>query len=784
MEGKYLNKLEYPKIIELLAECTAFSLSREMAENLEPYKTLQKANNVLKETEEGVNLLRLYPVFSVGSVKDIKEELRRVELGGTLNIKELIDIYDTCRSSRQIKAFFDNTKEDFPNFKRATLDLSYFKTIESALDKAITKENTIADTASENLYRIRGKINIQSNRVKERLDNFLHSPHSSKYLQEPIVTLRNDRYVVPIKQEFRNQVQGIVHDTSSSGATLFIEPLSVLEANNELAKLRLEEEEEINAILRALTSVIAGFSEELKISLDTITYIDFIIAKAKLAGQMNAELPKLNDKGNINLKAARHPLIKGDVVPIDITLSNRIRTMVITGPNTGGKTVTLKTLGLLTLMSQSGLYIPAEYGSDVAIYEEVFADIGDEQSIEQSLSTFSAHMKNIVHILEKADSRSLVLMDELGSGTDPAEGAALAMSILEYLNNFAVKVVATTHYSELKSFAYNRAGFINASVEFDIETLSPTYRLLMGVPGRSNAFEIASKLGLNDVIINRASTFMNIDELQAAELIANLEMDKKVAEKTRAEVEELQKNLNIEKQKLKDLEVEFHNKEVEILRKAHIEAAALVSEAKKKSEELYQELKVHLKDAAKEGREVQKARQKMKQMEAELQKNIPQEKFAGVELKSVLPGEKVFLPKYNQYGTVLARPDNGGNIQVQVGIMKMTVDISELRIAENPKEKKDFRKSSGVGIEKSRTIKTEVDVRGKNAEEAMEIIDKYLDDAFLANLPQVRIIHGKGTGALRAALTPYFKKHRLVKTSRLGDYHEGGIGCTVLELKG
>ncbi len=781
--NKYWQKLEYQKIIVKLRHYCSFPLSQEMAETLEPKNAQEKAVAALAETTEAKEILRLYPTYSIGGVRDIREALKRAKLGGVLDISELVKVADTCRASRQNKGFYSQLKGQYPTLMGLSKNLGLFKTIETAMEKAITPENTIADTASDRLYSIRKRMGVHQNRIQERLDNFIKNPNTAKFLQDPIVTIRGDRYVVPVKQEYRASVAGVVHDTSSSGATLFIEPMGVMDANNELQKLKIEEADEINAILRALSSVVAGFQDELESTLYTLAKIDFIIAKGQLSNEMDASECKINGNGVIHLKKARHPLIVGNVVPIDVSLNQKLQCMVITGPNTGGKTVTLKTIGLLTLMGLSGLHIPAEHGSELSFFSHLFADIGDEQSIEQSLSTFSAHMVNIVSILKQADQQSLVLMDELGSGTDPTEGAALAMSILEHLFRNKVKVVATTHYSELKSFAYNKEGFINASVEFDVETLKPTYRLIMGVPGKSNAFEISRKLGLPNSIIERANSFLSADEQQVADLITNLEENSLRAEEERHEADLLLAKIVEQERQMKIKETELHNKEAEIIRKAHLQAAEIIKKTRAEGESLYQDMKEQLKQAGVASQDVQKTRQKMKRLQEKLHDQLPEDQYLGTAPKQVEVGQKVEIPKLRQRGIVLSLPDDKQDVLVQIGIMKVAVKLADLRIDKNMDEKEKTVGTNRVRMEKAKTISPEIDLRGMMVDEAMEALDKYLDDAFLANTKQVRIIHGKGTGALRAGLTPYLQKHRLVAKTRIGDYNEGGIGVTVVELK-
>lgn len=781
--AKYREKLEFPKIIARLAEYAAFEPSRELLLAITPKATAAEAGRAIDETTEAVELLRLYPLFSTGSCRDIREALRLLELGGVLNVEQLLAVADDCRASRQTKEFFSHIKGHFPQLIEQAKRLGVFKTLEAAVEKAVSADGQIADGASERLANIRHRIRMYERQIQERLDNFVKNPNTAKFLQEPIVTLRGGRFVVPVKQEYRGSVAGAVHDVSSSGATLFVEPLAVMQANNELARLHLEEEEEINAVLRALSAVAAGFREELEHSMWGLARLDFALCKAKLSQDMQAAPCALNSAGLIHLKQARHPLIAEGVVPIDLKLEPKLRVMVITGPNTGGKTVALKTAGLLALMALSGLHIPAEMGSTLAFYQHIYADIGDEQSIEQSLSTFSAHMSNIVQILAGADETSLVLLDELGSGTDPTEGAALAMSILEHLHAVNAKTLATTHYSELKSFAYNKAGYINASVEFNVETLRPTYRLLMGIPGKSNAFQIAEKLGLSAAIIERANGFLTADEQQVAELISGLEENKLQAEQASREAD-LRLAEIVERQRLlKNQEIELANKEAEIIAKARLQAAEIVKESRREAEELYQQMKQELKASGVHNKEVQAARSKMQKLQERLQTNLPQKQYQGEALTEVEIGQTVEVPKLRQSGIVCTLPDDKGELQVQIGVMKVGVKLADLRINKQQQKRERTVYTRQLMQTKARHISPEIDLHGLTVEEAIYELDKYLDDAFLANLHQVRVIHGRGTGALKAGVIPYLREHRLVASIEEAPFNEGGFGVTIVNLK-
>ena len=781
--AKYRDKLEFPKIIARLADYAAFEPSRELLQALVPRQTEAEAARAIAETTEGTEILRLHPLFSVGGCRDIREALRLLELGGVLDAEQLLAVADDCRAFRRTKEFFSHIKGHFPQLTDKSKRLGVFKTIETAVEKAITPDAQIADAASDRLANIRHRIRMYERQIQERLDNFVKNPNTAKFLQEPIITLRGGRFVVPVKQEYRSSVAGAVHDVSSSGATLFVEPLAVMQANNELARLHLEEAEEINAVLRALSAVAAGFREDLEHSMWALAHIDFVLCKAKLGVDMHAEACRLNSAGLINLKQARHPLIGEGVVPIDVKLEPDLRVMVITGPNTGGKTVALKTVGLLALMAFAGLHIPAENGSTISFYRNIYADIGDEQSIEQSLSTFSAHMGNIVQILSGAGDDSLVLLDELGSGTDPTEGAALAMSILEHLHGINAKTLATTHYSELKSFAYNKNGFINASVEFDVETLRPTYRLLMGIPGKSNAFRIADKLGLAADIIERANSFLTADEQQVADLISGLEESKLQAEQAVREADLRLAEVVEQQRQLKNKEVELANRETDIIARAHTQAAEIVKESRSRAEELYQQMKQELKAAGVHSKEVHAARSKMQKLQEGLQNNIPQKQYQGEALTKVEIGQTVEVPKLRQSGTVCSLPDAKGELQVQIGVMKVNVNMADLRINKQRQKQERTVYTRRLMQNKARTISTEIDLHGLTVEEAIYELDKYLDDAFLANLHQVRVIHGRGSGALKAGVIPYLQGHRLVAGIEPAPFNEGGIGATIVNLK-
>ena len=785
MNEKTFKKLEYDKIIAKLSGYVSFACGRELANALLPADSIAEVEKRLEETDEAATILRLYPTFTLGGVRDIREALHHVEIGGILDIEALINIADTCRAARMTRTFFNEIKGSYPHVGGLGKNLTIIKSIESAVEKTVAPDGSIADTASDKLYQLRKKKKVINERVKERLDGLIKNPNTQKYLQEAIVTIRDNRYVVPVRQEYRAQVPGIVHDISSSGASVFIEPMFVMELNNELQKLAREEEEEIQAILRALTMMVSSFRSELQDNLRRLSRLDFIFAKARYSYEINGVSPKINGKGQINLLSARHPLIAASqVVPINVKITKDLSAMVITGPNTGGKTVTLKTIGLLTLMGLAGLHIPAEIGSEICFFEKVFADIGDEQSIEQSLSTFSSHMVNIVDILEQVDDTSLILLDELGAGTDPTEGAALAMAILDYLKRMGAKIVATTHYSELKAFAYNNPGFINASVEFDVVSLQPTYRLMMGVPGKSNAFEIARRLGMTDAIIEEASGFLTTEDAQVADLLANLEdLRQKTAEENEAAArlkEEIKRRENELEREAQKIRIEA----AEELRKANKKSREIVEDTKARSEKLYQEMKQKMEEEKAAEKTWQESKRKLKSWEDELREKEPERIYEGKAPESVQAGDRVYIPRLKQHGFVLNKPDKNKEVPLQVGILKMSLKLEELRPANEDDKEKELLKKRGGGIqrEKVERIQNEVHLRGLESVEAIEILDKYLDDAFVAGLKTVRIVHGKGTGVLRKEVANYLSKHRLVKSFRMGDYYEGGMGVTIAEL--
>ena len=790
MDERSLKKLEYDVITGRLAEYCSFAVSREYAEKLQPANDSYQAELLLAETTEAAEILRLNPLFSLGGLWDIRSSLRTLDIGGVLEPEALVNLASMCRAARLTKGFFSELKGSYPIVQGLGKSLTVLKTVESAVDKAIGPDLTINDNASERLAGLRRKYKERSERIKERLDSLIKNPNTAKFLQDPIVTIRDGRYVVPVRQEYRGQISGVAHDMSSSGATVFIEPLAVLELNNELALLRQSEEEEIAAILRALSAVALGFMDELQANLTLLARLDFIFAKGKLSMEMDGCAPRLNDKGLFKLVRARHPLIPAaKVVPIDVRLDKEVSAMIITGPNTGGKTVTLKTVGLLTVMACSGLHIPAEPGSEVGCYDAVWADIGDEQSIEQSLSTFSSHMRNIVEILAHADERSLVLLDELGAGTDPTEGAALAIAILEHLRECGAHTVATTHYSELKAFAFNTPGFINASMEFDVATLSPTYRLIMGTPGKSNAFEISRRLGLPDKIIAAAEEGLSQEDMAVSAMLANLEDTRREIAAQQANIDRAEAYARSKEDYLRRQEEKLEEQRAGIIRKANLEAQKIINDTRARTKQVLKEQERAMEEKKNAQRTWQEAQKKLKNWQEQLEEDIPEPVYEGKAPEKLRLGDHVHLPKLNQDGYVAAEPDADGDVFVQVGVLKMKVKLAEIRLItdEQPKSKKRGRENavhigSSIALKKAASIDPVLDLHGMDKMEALPILEKYIDDAFIAGLRTVEINHGRGTGVLRKFVQQYLRENKLVKSYRTADGFDGGLGVTVVEL--
>lgn len=782
MNVRGLKILEFPKVMYMLEAKAQTGLGKELCQNLMPINDLTLVEKLQQETREAMEVLRLKGGFSLGGVRDIRPHLKRLSLGGELTAEQLLEISSTIYGGRNVKRFITKINEEnsLPILYSHVEEIKDLKHIEDKINSCINDYGEIVDSASSELRTIRNNIKTLESRVKEKLEQIIRNSNNQKALQDQIITIRNGRYAIPVKQEYRTLFGGIVHDQSASGATLFIEPEVVVQINNQLKEHILKEEKEIERILRNLSNVVREEVEALTIIIEHLGIIDFIQAKAELAKEMKGIQPKLNNKGVLNIKKARHPLIPtNEIVPIDVNLGKEFTSIVITGPNTGGKTVSLKTVGLLTLMAMSGLHVPAEENSELAVFSSVYADIGDEQSIEQSLSTFSGHMKNIVKILDEMDDASLILLDELGAGTDPTEGAALAIAILEKIKFIGARVIATTHYSELKAYAYNQENVVNASVEFDIETLRPTYRLLIGVPGRSNAFNIAQRLGLSEDIIRFAKGQISEDNLQVESMIASLEVNRRSAEKERIEaeaarkkVEQINKELEL---KIEDLEKQKHK----LLDDAKKKAEEIVIKAKKEAEEVITELR---KFALEEQAGIKEHR--LIEMKKRLEESIPDIKEKTPKrpkkLEKIEAGDEVKVLSIGQKGTVVEQADNNEFV-IQIGILKMKVDKSDLEVIKPIN--KGYKNVNVTSVKRDSTVRNELDVRGQNVEEAIMSIDRYLDEAFMEGYGQVSIIHGKGTGALRTGLQEFLRKHPHVSKIRLGQFGEGGTGVTIVELK-
>jgi len=768
--------------------------AKELAEALVPESDLRTVRALLRETDEGKILLRMNPLFSVRGAREIRPYLERCDRGGTLNPEELLETRDTLKTARRLKNTLlegsQSGKDQYSELYtlRETVDgIIPQKEIEDDISRSVSEDGDINDRASEELARLRKAKGTSQQRIKESLDGILRNPNYQKMLQDNVITSRGDRYVVPIKMEYSSAFPGIVHDQSASGATLFIEPMAVVQLGNELREIILKENREVQKILQQLTAKVAARIPEILLLNEALIKLDFILAKARLSEDMEAGSPLVMDKQEVKLIGARHPLLTGPVVPISVGLGMDYQFLIITGPNTGGKTVTLKTIGLMAVMMQSGLHIPAESDSRLGIFTQIFVDIGDEQSVEQSLSTFSAHMTNIVDIIRKVDSRSLVLLDELGAGTDPGEGAALAMAILAELLERRSCGVATTHYGALKTFAYNTPGVENASVEFNPETLKPTYRLLTGIPGRSNALSIAQRLGLGSGILEKARSFISERDTKESDLLENLEDTQREIELKKRSVEEEQKKAEQKAAELKKKNLELEERYEDVIRKAKEEAVEVVRQARLEAEGIIKEIKEAQK---KERREQEAALEKTRQGLKKLSEKVYETEYTGKNKSGpkpgqVEPGQTVYMPNLRQKGQVLQKPDNNNEVLVQTGILKVSIPLSEIRLVDETRKPEHFEKTikGTFGLSKAVNLRSEIDLRGKLVEEGILMLDKYLDDAVITGINQVSVIHGKGTGALRAGIHQFLKRHPHVAAYRLGEFGEGDSGVTIVELK-
>ncbi|HIU57611.1 MAG TPA: endonuclease MutS2 [Candidatus Ornithomonoglobus merdipullorum] len=794
---KVLKILEFDKILERLQGYTESEAVKKRIYRLEPFSEKADAERAQKETTEAMStLLKLGSPPVNLAVADSRGSAKRAEQGGTLTARELMDISRLLYVARRMKSYLGETSEECAVLRDISERLLTAKALEDKINAAIISEEEIADDASAELSAIRRRMKNLNGKIKDTLNGMIHSQHYKKFLQDPIVTMRSDRYVIPVRAEYKSEVPGIVHDTSSTGLTMFIEPMSVVNSNNEIRDLRNKEQQEIERILAELSALTAENSHEIFVDFKCIAELDFIFAKGRLSLDMNAAEPKLNDEGIINFKKARHPLIDKDkVVANDISLGGGTDTIVVTGPNTGGKTVTLKTVGLLSIMAASGLHIPAAEGSDAAVFSKIYADIGDEQSIEQSLSTFSSHMTNTVKILRGVDNRTLALFDELGAGTDPTEGAALAIAILEHLRSCGAETVATTHYSELKLFALTTDGVQNASCEFDVATLQPTYKLLIGVPGKSNAFAISRRLGLRGDIIDRANAILSDEDIKFEDVITDLEQARAAARRDAEENERMKRELTELRNKLEEDRIKLKENKSRILEEAHREAKILVMDAKSEANEIIRDLEKMRQQGIKSGAledKTSKAREKLRQREESIDEKMrraAKPKQTIVEPpKNLKPGELVKIVDLNQEATVIKPPDKSGNVRVEAGIIKMDVHVSNLRRVDTDKKKQKelaerYVKSTRAFESKTKNVSTEVDVRGQYPEEAWANTEKFLDDCYLAGISPVRIVHGKGTGVLKKHIRDMLRRHRYVASFRPGRFGEGEDGVTVVELK-
>lgn len=790
MNERTMRVLEFAKIKELLLAQASSALGREKIKQLQPATDAENINRSLEETTEA-RAIYTTEEFPLKGLVDIRPGLRRAALGAVLQPADLLEIATVCACSRRAFGFFRARTEEYPLLSSYGQQLVSLRSLEEAINEAIDEFAEVKDSASSKLRSLRNEIRTLQSRLKQRLETMVRSPAIQKYLQEPLVTMRNERYVLPVKVEYRSQVPGIIHDQSASGSTLFIEPMSAVEISNDLRRKLAEEEQEVERILAALSGEVQAVVDPLRNNIEILAQLDLAMAKGKLSYLQRATAPLINEDGYINLKNARHPLLPADtVVPSNVYLGQDFSVLLITGPNTGGKTVTLKTVGLLALMAQAGLHIPADEGSEVAVFEKIFADIGDEQSIEQSLSTFSSHMTNIIEITRQADHRSLVLLDELGAGTDPTEGAALAMAIIDYLYGLGCRLLATTHYSELKSYAYQTAGVQNASVEFDVETLRPTYRLMIGLPGKSNAFEIASRLGLADDIIDHARTYLSGEQLRLEDLLKQLEASRVRSREDQAAAHALRREAELKATELSRRLEQLKREEKKILERAKQEARALVQGHKQEIERMLGDLRQALeqvqKDRASAHQVIEETRQNLRSLQAQTapaisqEPALPQAKIA--DDRHFQAGDEVLVKHLGQRGQLLEDPSESGEVQVQLGALRLVCRVKQLEKLVISKRSTSTPSFNMVNMARSR-VPLELDLRGKTVDDALLEVDKYLDDASMAGLSTVSIIHGKGTGALRNGVREFISKHQQVKSYRFGGPSEGGSGVTVVELR-
>ena len=797
MNTNHLEKLEYNKILEKLNNYCTTEYGKNLVKELLPSNEKLQVTSLLQETLEGIDLSRRNSFPSFYDASDITVSLKQLESGQNLNTKSLLNLANILKNAEELKSYFDKdfiTSDSFPILSDLFNMLYSNNSISSKIFSCILEEDVIDDRASKELYSIRKKKKNLEQDIRSKLNDMIHSSSYSKYIQEPIITIRNERFVIPVKEEYRSSVKGLIHDVSNAGSTVFIEPLSVFEMNNEIHELINSENIEIERILFELSQLFVPIISQLKDDVDIIGKLDFIFAKGKFAKSINAIIPKVSDKKEIDLKNARHPLISKDtVVPITLSLGKDFSTLLITGPNTGGKTVTLKTVGLLTCMACSGLAIPCDENSSIYVFDNVFADIGDDQDITSSLSTFSSHMTNIVDILKNFTSESLILLDELGSGTDPLEGANLAISILEHIKEIGALTISTTHYPELKKYALATDGFENASVEFDVSTLTPTYRLLVGIPGKSNAFEISKKLGLDMNIIKKTKKHLSSNEIAFEDLLKNIYDDKSTIE---TEKEDITKELNQVTMLRKSLERDNHNlrkQEEDLINNAKIKARNILLDAKEEANEIIKEMNSLVKENTLSNTNAlsnlrNSLNSKIKDIRLEGSSDNNKDDSSGLKPDEITLNMEVFLTNFNQNGIILSHVSKSNEVQVQIGNMKTNVNIKYLRKINKSKNESKSNKNisnsySYSNISKAKNIKPEINVIGYNVDEAIFVIDKFLDDCSLAKLQNVRIVHGKGTGKLRNGIHQFLKTNPHVKSFRLGTFGEGEMGVTIVELR-
>lgn len=794
MNEKVLHTLEYNKILDQLTEYAFSADAKSRCQKLRPITDRAQIEQLQQQTSDALSRLFKYGSLSFSGVTDIRDSLKRLEIGGALSAIELLRVCSLLESAKRAKAFARSQDDnDQPDDSLTSLfaGIEPLTPLYDEIRRCILSEDEIADDASSTLHSIRRSMRGMNDKIRAQMNSMINNTTTRSYLQDTVITMRDGRYCLPVKAEAKSLVPGMIHDQSSTGSTLFIEPMAVVNLNNEYKELQLREQEEIEVILAGLSNLTASYATQLLADYELLTELDFIFARAAFAQTYNGVAPLFNDDGRIHIRKGRHPLLDPKkVVPIDVRLGEDFRLLIVTGPNTGGKTVSLKTVGLLTLMGQSGLHIPASERSELGIFDEVFADIGDEQSIEQSLSTFSSHMVNIIRILEQVNDRSLVLFDELCAGTDPTEGAALAISILSKLHLYGARIMATTHYSELKVYALSTPGVENACCEFDVATLSPTYRLLIGIPGKSNAFAISEKLGLPTDLIADAKGRISKSEGDFEDLIADLEKSRSTIEREQLEINQYKAEIESLKEKLEQKQERLDSSRDKILREANEQAYNILKEAKDVADETIRNFNKYGKAGAPVS-EMEKERTKLRGKMDKAAQKMSEQKKASVPNhnvpKKLRIGDSVKVISMNLKGTVHSLPNARGDLYVQMGILRSLVNINDLILLEEdaaPGTKKFQKTSAGkIKMSKSASVSTEINLIGKTTDEAIPLLDKYLDDAYLAHLPSVRIVHGKGTGALRNAVQAHLKRSKYVKSFHLGEFGEGDAGVTIAEFK-